>query len=51
MPKEAGSWSVYVGGRYINFVNDNLRDLQTFNAPGQPTRETWQVYGGVSVFF
>ncbi|HEY2342069.1 MAG TPA: hypothetical protein VGH90_03515, partial [Chthoniobacteraceae bacterium] len=51
MPKEAGSWSVYVGGRYINFVNDNLRDLNTFNAPGQPTRETWQVYGGISVFF
>ena len=51
MPKNFGNWSVHFGARYMNFVNDNLYELNTFNAPAQPTRYTWQIYGGVSVFF
>jgi hypothetical protein len=51
MPKGYGHWSAHVGGKYINFVDDNLYELNTFNAPGKATRDTWQVYGGISVFF
>ncbi len=51
IPKEIGNWSVYAGGRYVNFTNDNLRELNAFNAPGEAKHDTWQVYGGVSIFF
>jgi len=51
MPKNAGHWSVHAGFRYMNFVDDNLYNLNTFNDPGQPVRTTWQAYGGISVFF
>jgi len=51
MPKGYGHWSAHVGFRYMNFVDDNLYALNTFNAPGEPTRDTWQVYGGISIFF
>lgn len=51
MPAAYGHWSVHAGFKYLNFVDDNLYHLNQFNAPGQPVRDTWQVYGGVSVFF
>ena len=51
MPKDAGNWKVGVGVRYMNFVDDNLYQLNSFNAPGHPVRDTWQMYGGLSVFF
>jgi len=51
MPKGAGHWNVALGFRYMNFVNDNLEQLNTFNAPQKPVRDTSQVYGGFSVFF
>jgi hypothetical protein len=51
MPKEAGHWNVALGFRYMNFANDNLEQLNTFNAPQKPVRDTSQVYGGFSVFF
>jgi len=35
----------------LNFVDDNLYHLNTFNSPGKPTRDTTLVYAGVSVFF
>jgi len=51
MPKVAGSWSLHFGARYMNFVNDDLYFLNQFNAPAQPTHYTWQIYGGLSIFF
>jgi hypothetical protein len=51
MPKGYGHWSFHAGFKYMNFVDDNLYNLNTFNSPGKPTRDTWQVYAGVSVFF
>jgi hypothetical protein len=51
MPAHFGHWSAHFGARYMNFVDDNLYNLNTFNAPAQPTRYTWQIYGGLSVFF
>jgi hypothetical protein len=51
MPKGYGHWSFHVGFKYMNFVDDNLYNLNTFNAPGKPTRDTWQVLAGITVFF
>ena len=50
-PKGYGHWGIHLGYKYMNFVDDNLYHLNTFNAPGHPRRETSQVYGGISVFF
>jgi len=51
MPKGYGNWSAHVGYKYMNFNDDNLAYMNTFNAPGTTTRSTSQVYAGVSVFF
>jgi len=51
MPKGYGHWSVNAGFKYMNFVDDNLYNLNAFNAPGKATRDTWQFFAGISVFF
>lgn len=51
MPAGYGHWSVHAGFKYINFNDDNLYNLNAFNAPGKPTRDTVQVYLGFSAFF
>ena len=51
LPQGYGHWSFHAGFKYMNFVDDNLYNLNVFNAPGKPTRDTWQVYCGISVFF
>ncbi len=51
MPQGYGHWSFHAGFKYMYFVDDNLYQMQTFNDPGKPTRDTWQVFAGVSVFF
>ncbi len=51
MPKGYGHWSFHAGFKYMYFVDDNLYNLNSFNSPGKPTRDTWQVFAGVSVFF
>jgi hypothetical protein len=51
MPKGYGNWSFHAGVRYMKFVDRNLIGLQNFLAPGKPTTDTVQVYGGVSTFF
>jgi hypothetical protein len=51
MPQGYGNWSFHAGFRYMYFVDDNLYNLNTFNAPGKPTRDTVQVYCGISTFF
>lgn len=51
MPQGYGNWSFHAGFRYVNFVDDNLYHLNEFNAPGKPTRESTQVYCGISAFF
>jgi hypothetical protein len=51
VPAGYGHWSCHAGFRYMYFVDDNLYHLNEFNAPGKPTRDTVQVYAGVSIFF
>jgi len=51
IPASAGHWSIHAGFKYMNFPNDNLYELNTFNAPGEAMRDTWQAYGGITVFF
>jgi hypothetical protein len=51
VPPGYGHWSCHAGFRYMHFVDDNLYNLNEFNAPGKPTRDTVQVYGGISIFF
>lgn len=51
MPKGYGSWSAHLGVRYMNFVDDNLKQLATDGGFGSPTDDTAQVYSGVTVFF
>jgi hypothetical protein len=51
MPQGYGHWSWFAGFKYMYFVDDNLYNLNTYNAPGKPTRDTFQVFTGVSIFF
>ena len=51
MPAGYGHWSCHLGVKYMNFEDNNLYNLNTFNSPGKPTRDTTLVYAGVSVFF
>ena len=51
MPQGYGHWSFHAGFKEMYFVDNNLYNLNIFNAPGKPTRDTRQVYLGVSVFF
>jgi hypothetical protein len=51
MPQGYGHWSFHAGFKYMYFVDDNLYNLNEFNAPGKATRDTFQVFAGVSVFF
>lgn len=51
VPKTYGSWSGNVGVKYMEFVDDNLKAMNKYNAPSAPDQGTTQVYGGVSVFF
>jgi hypothetical protein len=51
MPKGYGSWGAYAGVKYQYYNDKNLYNLNTFNAPGEPTRDSWAFYGGLSVFF
>ena len=51
MPAGYGFWSANLGFRYMNFVDDNLKQLATDGGFGSPTDDTAQVYGGITVFF
>jgi len=51
MPEGYGHWSFHTGVKYQYYVDKNLYNLNIFNAPGKPTRETWQVYAGITAFF
>ena len=51
MPKGYGNWSLHAGYKYMNFVDNNLSEMQQFNAPGKATDEVHQIYGGLSIFF
>jgi hypothetical protein len=50
-PKGFGNWSLHAGVRWVQFMDENLVDLNQFNAPGKPTNHEWQGYAGVSIFF
>lgn len=49
--KGYGHWKAYAGFKYQYYNDKNLYNLNTFNAPAEPTRDNWVAYGGVSVFF
>ena len=51
MPAGYGHWNFHLGVNFLYFVDDNLVNLNLFNAPGKPTRDTVQGFAGVSVFF
>ncbi|HTD68373.1 MAG TPA: hypothetical protein VK846_17745 [Candidatus Limnocylindria bacterium] len=51
MPQGYGHWSFHVGFKYMNFVDENLRGMQQFNAPGKSVNDTTQVFAGISTFF
>lgn len=51
MPPGYGFWNAYVGFRYMDFVDDNLKHLANGGGFGPETDDTWQVYGGISIFF
>lgn len=51
MPAGYGHWSFHSGFKYLNFVDDNLYHLNSFNEPGKPVRDTFQYYCGLNVFF
>jgi hypothetical protein len=51
MPKGYGFWNVHLGYKYMSFVDENLKGMNQFNAPGKPTSYIHQIYGGISVFF
>jgi len=50
-PEGYGHWSFHVGVKYMYFEDVNLYNLNSYNSPGKPTRDTTLVYAGVSVFF
>lgn len=51
MPKGYGNWSAYAGVKYQYYNDENLYQMNAFNAPGSAQRDSWAFYGGVSVFF
>jgi hypothetical protein len=51
MPKGYGNWGAYAGFKYQYYNDKNLYNLNTWNAPGEPTRDNWVFYAGLSVFF
>ena len=51
MPPGYGNWGAHIGFRYMAFEDKNLQEMQVFNAPREATKDTTQVYAGVSVFF
>ena len=51
MPKGYGNWGGYAGFRYQYYNDMNLYNLNTFNAPGKPTRDDWVFFAGLSVFY
>jgi hypothetical protein len=51
LPKGYGNWTVHAGFKYQYYNDQNLYNLNTFNAPGEATRDNWVVYGGFSMFF
>jgi hypothetical protein len=51
MPAGYGHWNFNYGANFLYFVDDNLVNLNTFNAPQKPVRDTVQGFAGVTLFF
>ena len=51
MPAGYGHWSAHAGFKYMNLVDNNLASMQEFNAPGKKTRDTVQIFFGLTAFF
>jgi len=50
MPKAYGNWGIHAGLKYQYYNDKNLYNLNTFNAPGEPTRDNLVFFTGFSVF-
>ena len=51
VPQGYGHWGFHAGVRYQGFVDQNLQDMQQFNAPGKSVDGMVQFFGGISAFF
>ncbi len=51
MPAGYGFWNAHLGVRYMNFVDDNLKQLSTDGGFSSRTDSVVQAYSGISVFF
>jgi hypothetical protein len=51
MPDGYGHWNFHVGVNFLYFVDDNLVNLNEFNVPQKPVRDTLQGFAGVTCFF
>lgn len=51
MPKGYGFWDAHLGVRYVKFVDRNLQQLAKDGGFGVRTKDTAQIYSGISVFF
>lgn len=51
MPKGYGSWSFHAGFKYQGFVDENLKQLQQFNATSSAEDGATLLFCGLSTFF
>jgi hypothetical protein len=51
VPPTYGHWSFHAGIKFQYYEDDNLYNLNQFNAARSPTRDTLQGFGGISIFF
>jgi hypothetical protein len=51
MPKGYGNWNLYGGFKYMGFVDENLQQMQQFNATGSAEDHSTLIFCGLSTFF
>lgn len=51
MPKGYGNWNFYGGFKYMGFVDENLQQMQQFNATSSAEDHSTLIFCGLSTFF
>lgn len=51
MPKGYGNWSFHAGFKFMHLEDDNVQNMQEFNAPGKSVGDVFQIFCGISTFF
>ncbi len=51
MPKGYGNWSFHAGFKFMHLEDDNVQNMQEFNAPGKSVGDVFQIFCGLSTFF